>query len=196
MDAGQTLVSGIHGSWGIYHVNDDVGNLAPEQVGRDPGWVGTTWVLVAVNDPATSEVAAGLDHGTASCVADDVGIVEVDDGARYAIGARREVDGSRSRGGTITSRAASVGVADGQVDGGRVIIDAITSSTIVLDVAEDWVVLNNGIGSKTLVGNVLEPVVTASSRAGRGRGRGGGGGGSGSGTSGSSGACGGSGVGS
>ena len=198
MDTCQAFVVRIQSSWRSCHVDDEVGNLAPEEVGGGPGWVPSGLILVAINDPTTSEVAAGLDHGTASCIADDVGIVKVDDGAGDDIGTRGEVDGSRSRGGTITSGAASVAVADGRKDGVGVIIDAVAPGAVVFDAAEDLVARNNSIGSKALVSNVLEPVVAASSRAGSRRGGGGGGGGTsccGAGGCASLGGCGGSSVG-
>ncbi|SPQ23429.1 8bdce749-e62e-4af3-8c1f-5a9c97833852 [Thermothielavioides terrestris] len=160
----------------VRDVDDEVGHLAPEHVGGAPCEAARRLVRVAVEEPAAVEVGGSLEHRQAAGVADQLRVVVVDDGRRDHVRARREVHERRRLAAAGAARAAAVAVADGQVDGRRVVRNAIALGAVVLDVAVD-LVARVCEGAHALMADLFEPEVGAGWGGDAGGGGSGGGGG-------------------
>ncbi len=142
------------------HVDAEVADLAPEDVGR-----AEALVVVAVEDEAVARGPRSVDEqrGHAVWVADELRVVEVEDRARDPVRAGRQVDDGRrgGRGLAPTGRVAASLSGYGCVDGRCIIGDAVPDRVEVrLDVAEHLVPLL-GEGREALVLDALEPEVRA-----------------------------------
>lgn len=112
------------------------------------------------------EVGAALNDGHAGGIADNLGVVVVDDVGGDEIGTGREVDDSGCGGGSVAegTAAATVAGADGVVDGDGVVSDSIALGAIGLDIAEDLVRFVGVEGGDALVLDLLHPVRRAGDR--------------------------------
>lgn len=106
------------------------------------------------------EVGAALDDRHGGGIANELGVVVVDDVGSDEVGAGREVDDSRGRGGSVAegTATATVAGADGVVDGDGVVSDAVSLGAIVLNIAEDLVGFVGVEGGDTLVLDLLHPI--------------------------------------
>lgn len=128
----------------------------------------TTAVQVGIrvdqaNAAVRLKVGAAFDGRRVGGIADDLGVVVVDDIISDEVGTGREVDDSRRGGGSIAegTPAATIAGADGVVDGDGVVSDSVSPGTIVFDVAEDLVGFVGVEGGDALVLNLLHPVSRA-----------------------------------
>lgn len=123
----------------------------------------TVQVRVGVNqaDAAVGlEVGAALDDRHGSGIANDLGVVVVDDVGSDEVGTGRKVDDSRCGGGSVAEGAAATTVAgaDGVVDGDGVVGDSISFGAMGLDIAEDLVGFVGVERCDALVLHLLHPV--------------------------------------
>lgn len=140
MDTGTSGV--VHGG----QVDLEVANLAEEVVLVDPPVGAIVLVRVCINDSHAGESGRGLDDGQAGGIANQLGVVVLLDGSADNVGTGREVDEGRGDGRGLAVLATTATIGDGSVDGGSIIGRAVTSGTIILDVAE------NGVGAVGLEG--------------------------------------------
>lgn len=88
-------------------------------------------VGVGVNDSDSLERRGGLNDGHVEGISHDLGIVVLDDRLGDDIGARREVDKSRSSCGRVTALSTAASRGDGHVDSGRVVRAPVTYPLLV-----------------------------------------------------------------
>ena len=124
-----------HGS----QVNVKVADLAEEVVLVHPEVVAFVVVGVSVDDGHAFELGQSLDRRAVDGVADQLGVVELNDGLADGVCAWREVHQCRSGGARGATLATSLTIGDGLVDCFRVVGRAVTLGTVVSNVAEDLV---------------------------------------------------------
>lgn len=128
--------------WQTSHINFEVADLPPENIGASPAQATRGLVLVTIDHPPTLESRAGQNNRQTVGVADDVGVVVVNDRAGNQVGAWREVDNGRGGRGcawAAVSRSATVAGGNSGIDGGCVIGNTIALGAEVLDTAENGV---------------------------------------------------------
>lgn len=104
-------------------VNDKVADLAEEVVlvGVPLGAITARNVRIGVDDSKTFKVGQGFDDRKVSGVANELGVVVLDDRLADTIDAGREVDESGSNGRRVAAIAASIASGDSCIDRLRVV---------------------------------------------------------------------------
>lgn len=143
-------------------VNDQVANLAPEQVSRAVAQHTTCLVLIRIDQTKSAiEASSGFDDWEAVRITDHLGIVVADDGGANHVCTGGEVDDCGcDGGGRAFSGCAAVAGSYGSIDGRSVIRHAVALSTEVLDVAKDLIGARIRIeGGNALVRYCLHPEI-------------------------------------
>lgn len=108
------------------HVDNQVADLAKEDVGRDPA-LSSILVFVTIDETHAGEAGGGLESSGAVGVSNELSEVVVNDRRRNRVGSSREVNDCRSDGGgLIGSRASTVTITDSLVNGISVIGRTVT----------------------------------------------------------------------
>ena len=117
------------------HVEDQVAYLSVERVCRAPAEMTIRLILVAIDEAETNKARRSLEDGHAVGIADDLGVVIVDDRRGDDVRAGREVDDGRCDGGRSSAGWSEAAPAtDGCIDGSSVISNSVTSPSLARDV--------------------------------------------------------------
>ena len=155
--------------WEVGHVDDQVADLSPEDIGCTVAQVAGVLVRVGLDQADVSalggKVGRRSDGRQAVRVSNHLSIVIVDDGGRDQVCARGEVNHRRGGGRRrARARSASVASGDGGVDGGGVVGHTITFGTEIHDITENLVAAGSGVEScNTLMFDVFHPVIARAS---------------------------------
>lgn len=118
--------SGSSASGNSSHIDNQVTDLAKEDVGRDPT-LSAILVFVTVDETHAGEAGSGLESGGAVGVSNELSEVVVNDRCGNRVGSSREVNDCRSGGGGLVgSRASTATVTDSLVDSISVISRTVT----------------------------------------------------------------------
>lgn len=118
------------------NVDDKVPNLAIEIVliSVPIDAAGSVWVRI--NNGDTREAGCCFDCRKCDRIANKLGIIILNERRADEVRSRRKVDESWAYGTGVAALTASVAITDGVIDCGGVVGFAITSRTIVLDIAK------------------------------------------------------------
>lgn len=109
----------------IRQVKDEVPNLPVEDICRPPVQISRV-VFVAIDKTEAGESSCRLQSWRIVWIADELGIVLIDDRGGDEVCAGREVDHCWSGGAGCTSLTTSASGIDGSIDGGGIIGDAVS----------------------------------------------------------------------